>query len=632
MESGNDKKKIRPLLNILSRRLSLIFLIAFAVTMTAIGFMQKSIAKRDSDSVLTLNVLDVKNDIMDMSERQMLSLAREVALYVDDMDETLEDQAFMDLIHGYDVHNDTPRLEFVDYMMLVFDLSEIDIVDENGIITESSEKDYIGFDMASGEQSAEFLCLLGEKAEYVQEYRPISFDGNKSMKYAGIALQDGGFVQIAYDAERFREEIDEQVFGATKNRHVGEKGYILIVGENGEIVSCPNESYIGKDIGIFDGLTVDVLESAMTGEPFEGEFHDVKYRCYGDKVEGYYIFALIPSEEMLSSMLITYIMTNVLEALTFIVMFLMLHHLIRRMVINNVTEVDSSLERIADGDLEVRVDAGGTQEFENLSANINTTVGYLKSLVAKEAERINRDLENAKNIQKSALPSLFPPFPDRDDFEIYASMDPAKEVGGDFFDFELLDGKLLGFCVADVSGKGIPAAMFMMRAKTLIKSYGVAGLHADEILKEVNNTLCTGNDAGMFVTCWLGILNTETGTVEYANAGHNPPLIRSGGGDFVYLTGNKPGFVLAGMENIKYKRYELQLNHGDELFLYTDGVTEATDLNNELFGEERLQNALNTMKAADCTEKCHLIRKAVDNFAGEAPQFDDITMMSLKYN
>jgi Serine phosphatase RsbU, regulator of sigma subunit len=486
--------------------------------------------------------------------------------------------------------------------------------------------------MASGEQSAEFLCLLDGVDEFVQEYRPISFNSEKSMKYAGVALEDGGFVQIAYNAERFRQDIDQQVLGATKNRHVGENGYILIISEDGEIVSCPDKSVIGEDISVFDGLTVEKLRPALTGEPFEGSFRGTTYRCLADMVEGYFIFALIPKEEMLSSMMLTYIMTNFLEAMTFILLFMMIYILIKGKVSDNVEKVDRSLNDIVAGDLDVRVDVRGTEEFENLSANINTTVGYLKDLVAQEAERIDKELEYAKNIQRSALPSLFPPFPDRDDFEIYASMDPAKEVGGDFFDFELLDGKLLGFCVADVSGKGIPAALFMMRAKTLIKSYGIAGLHADEILYAVNNELCTNNEAGMFVTCWLGILNTETGVVEYANAGHNPPLVCRSNGDFEYLKENRACFILAGMEDVKYRRHELLLDHGDEIFLYTDGVTEATDINNVLYGEERLQKALNAMKSEDCTQKCKLLRGSIDEFVGEAPQFDDITMLSLKYN
>ena len=209
-------------------------------------------------------------------------------------------------------------------------------------------------------------------------------------------------------------------------------------------------------------------------------------------------------------------------------------------------------------------------------------------------------------------------------------MHTAKEVGGDFYDFYFVDKNTLAFLIADVSGKGIPAAMFMMTAKTLLKSYAESGMGVAEVLTQANNKLCESNDAGMFVTVWMGYLNTKTGEVTYANAGHNPPFIRHADGS-VDVVKSRPGLVLAGMEGIRYRTNAVQLKPGDLLYLYTDGVTEATDAENNLFGEARLQAVLQQKMSGDIQTVCTQVKEDVDRFVGEAPQFDDITMLALTY-
>lgn len=251
--------------------------------------------------------------------------------------------------------------------------------------------------------------------------------------------------------------------------------------------------------------------------------------------------------------------------------------------------------------------------------------------VAAERERMSVELSLAAKIQANILPSTFPPYPNRKDFDIFASMDAAKEVGGDFYDFYLLDNDRLAFLIADVSGKGIPAALFMMRAKMTIKSLAESGADVHMILSEANARLCEGNDAGMFVTAWLGIVDMKTGVLSYANAGHNPPVIRHNQKEFEYIK-TRSNFVLAGMEGVPYKKYELQLFPGDELFLYTDGVTEAEDEKEALFGEERLLESLNGTLDSSVEARCKTVKKAIDNFAGAAEQFDDITMLSVCFN
>ena len=257
---------------------------------------------------------------------------------------------------------------------------------------------------------------------------------------------------------------------------------------------------------------------------------------------------------------------------------------------------------------------------------------YIEKLekVTAEKERIGAELTLASDIQAHMLPCIFPAFPDYDEFDIYATMTPAKEVGGDFYDFFMTDENHLAFVMADVSGKGVPAALFMVIAKTLIKNYAQMGQEPGQVFTTVNRLLCDGNDAGLFVTAWIGILDLESGLLKYANAGHNPPLIKKAGGQFEYLR-SRPGFVLAGMDTTRYRQSEMVLNPGDRIFLYTDGVTEATDSSQQLYGEDRLESLLNRCQADTAEEMLADLKNDIDSFVCEAPQFDDITMLMLDF-
>ena len=247
----------------------------------------------------------------------------------------------------------------------------------------------------------------------------------------------------------------------------------------------------------------------------------------------------------------------------------------------------------------------------------------------REKQRIGAELHVATQIQASMLPCIFPAFPDRKEFDIYATMNPAKEVGGDFYDFFLIDDDHLALVMADVSGKGVPAALFMVIAKTLLKNAAQAGWSPGAVLEKVNNQLCENNQAEMFVTVWLGVYEISTGKLTVANAGHEFPAIKRADGNFA-LYKEKPGFVLAGMENARYLEYKLELHKGDILFVYTDGVAEATDAANTLYGTERMLTALNSFSDGTPEELLHVVKNDIDRFVGKAPQFDDITMLALK--
>ena len=245
-------------------------------------------------------------------------------------------------------------------------------------------------------------------------------------------------------------------------------------------------------------------------------------------------------------------------------------------------------------------------------------------------ERLENELQTAAQIQTSMLPRTIPAFPERKEFDLFASMGPAKEVGGDFYDFFLIDDDHLCLVIADVSDKGIPAAMFMMRSKTAIKNYARNGLGPAEILENVNSTLCEGNDAHMFVTVWLGMLDLKTGLMRCANAGHEYPALMRAGGDYALLE-DPHGFVLGGFENVPMTEYEIQLTPGDRLFVYTDGIPEAMNTEGKQYGGERLTACLNQLKNGTQEQILDGMLRSIRSFAGETEQFDDITMLGITY-
>lgn len=268
------------------------------------------------------------------------------------------------------------------------------------------------------------------------------------------------------------------------------------------------------------------------------------------------------------------------------------------------------------------------EAFADISAKTQTYIKHITDITA-EKERIETELELATRIQADMLPSIFPPFPDRQEIDIFATMDPAKEVGGDFYDFFLIDDDHLAMVIADVSGKGVPAALFMMMSKILVSNNTMLCHFPNEVLERVNDQICKNNEEDMFVTVWLGILTISTGHVIASNAGHEYPILKTRDGEF-WIMKDKHSFVIGGMSDIKYRMYEFDLERGGALFLYTDGVPESTNADNEQFGSARMLEVLNSEPEADTHKLLDNMYYAVRNFAGDAPQFDDITMMAVK--
>lgn len=605
--------------------------IAFLATTVCLWFIQSNLSENNAISLLRLNLSDVREDIIDASDGNLLKITRSVAQEIN--------------------ARDTVDPEFLGELMARYDVTEINVIDENGIIVVTTYPDFLGYDMRGGIQSAEFMVLLSGQQEYVQSYQPVSYTdsgmagsvlkkGNYvqtglaasesvfSRKYGGVALERGGFVQVGYGAERFQRDIDEFVIGVTRNRHVGEGGCIIIVDEAWQIVSdrYGNE---GRNLDV-TGIWIDEA-SVPEGEVFVADVYGQSCYCMYQTSEGYRIVAVIPQSEAALSRNVSVGVTSAMQVVVFAALFIMIFLLVNRLVVRNIYQINESLSAITEGKLDTVVDVRSHAEFDDLSNDINATVDTLKRYIADAAARIDAELAFAKAIQHSAMPSVFPPYPGRKEFDIHAAMFTAKEVGGDFYDFYFVDEDTLAFLVADVSGKGIPAAMFMMQSKTLLKSCAESGMSIEQVFTTANEKLCEGNDAGMFVTAWMGLLNVRSGLVTFANAGHNPPLVKTGDGAFAYHK-TRAGFVLAGMEGIRYRKFELQLQPGDTLYLYTDGVTEATDGAQQLYGDERLLALLNSRSCTTARGVCEAVKADVDAFVGEAEQFDDITMLCLTWH
>ena len=604
------KKTSEGIAHTFQRRLLSCIVIAYLVTSTFTLVLQNGMAQIETQEVFTVAINDVESAVREKSNHQLLEIAEQVK---------------------QEYEND-PTVS-LSGLTEKYDIKEINVVDTNGIITNSTEADVINnYDMNSKEQSKEFVDMLKVQNSFVQEYSPRGKDESVWRKYAAVNLTDGGFIQVGYDAEQFHEMLNGFVIDVTKNRHVGTDGFVAVLDE--KLCMVIDNAYAGKHISSIGIIPPEEMKQGRTATAlYNADVMDgvndlrAKYMYVFKFVEGYCLIAAMPVAEAMFMRDASMLTSVFMQVLIFATLFVFIYILIKRVIINNLKKINNTLARITMGDLNVRVDVRSNEEFASLSDDINSTVSTLKRYIAEAAARIDKELEYAKQIQLSALPTNFP---DNEDFGIYAQMIAAKEVGGDFYDFYKLNDTTVVFLAADVSGKGIPAAMFMMTAKTIIKDLAESGMAVNDIFTKANEKLCENNESGMFVTAWMGILDITTGQVKFANAGHNPPLLKRANGSFEYLK-TRAGFVLAGMEGVRYRVGELTLNPGDRLFLYTDGVPEATNAENKLYGEDRLLSFMNQNTTMEAVKLLPALKANIDEFVGEAPQFDDITMLMLDY-
>lgn len=378
-------------------------------------------------------------------------------------------------------------------------------------------------------------------------------------------------------------------------------------------------------------LSTDLAGQILTPQDgfFRASVFNIDSICKTDVLDdGNTLLTLLPIDEVYEDRDMHSLETAYADILLISSVYILISFLVQYLVVNNLDLVNNSLHKITNGNLNEVVSVRNSSEFASLSDDINQTVDVLKGYIDAAEKRIEEELVLAAAIQDSALPKNFK-FP-RNDFEIYALMDPAKEVGGDFYDFFFVDVNKLALVIADVSGKGIPASLFMMRSKTAIRAVAEEGLAPSEILSRVNETLCEGNDADMFVTVWIGIIDLKTGLMQCANAGHEYPAIMRKGGEYE-LFKDKHSLALAAMPGLRIKEYELKLDPEDKLFVYTDGVPEAINEQVEDYGTGRMIRVLNDVKDDSMEDTLTAVRQDMIAFVGNAEQFDDITMLGFTY-
>lgn len=500
------------------------------------------------------------------------------------------------------------------------------VTDQEGTILQSNLPGMEGLNVNAYGRAGELLS--SEEDVYIGPYQPSYFDPTRHYVYAGTELADGSRLIVGYGQSFLHRELQRRASSGVLTRSVGIEGELTLLEPDG---SAQDGMEVGDDIQERIVLHNDAPNTLFTAKGPDGQMVFVMYEGvflpYGDHIA----VAMLPVTEAVFVGSLMAFLTILTEILIFLTLFIHLSYLVRREVISQIRAVNSSLEKLTGGDLDEVVRVQSSSEFAELSSGINATIDTLKRYIADAAARLDQELEFARTIQRAALPSVFPAFPNRGECDIYASMEAAKEVGGDFYDFYLLGESTLVMVIADVSGKGIPAAMFMMRAKTMLKNFTETGLDVAEAFEKTNDGLCENNEANMFVTAWMGALDLRTGRMRYVNAGHNPMLIAPADGPFAYVK-PKAGFVLAGIEGYPYKAAELTLRPGDVLYVYTDGVTEAQNLSGELFGEDRLLESVNRARSGSVEELCDAVRADATAFAGEAEQFDDMTMLAVRVN
>ncbi len=467
---------------------------------------------------------------------------------------------------------------------------------------------------------------------YVEDLYKDSIEAYKNPVHneTGYAQTEGGGSNSQYS-----EPMNYWFMNVVKNRRVGVIGALVIVtADEKKIIGSTDSIYIGEYMdmtGVFSDRPGEFTRSEpeILGEP-----------CYAVSVlvGDHYLLGIYPKEEAgWMSVFSTVLMTGIF-AIILLCMFFVLRKLLKKYVVDGIYAINSSLMKITEGDLEEKADVRTSTEFASLSDGINVTVDRLKMLIAKANAKIDEELETARMVQKISLPDPEKFCSSRRDFGLYACMETAKMVGGDFYDFYMLSDHLLAVTIADVSDKGIAAALFMMRAKALLQDLAKSGMGIAELMTQANRSLWENNEGNMFVTVWIGFIDLSNGNVSYVHAGHTcPVLIRHDGPVFVK---KKQELLMGGMPGVVYHEQKIVMHPGEQLFLYTDGVNEASDGTGEQYGNQRLLSVLSSAGRCDgetdlrecCKRTCRLVSEDVKRFSDGAIQSDDITMLCIAYN
>ena len=518
-------------------------------------------------------------------------------------------------------------------------ISELDIVDPDGKVVYSNQEHIVGDDLANNDCYAPVLALFDQPDGTVavcsdapisetpsetpletpiQNYTAMKLDAHDLVLLMGTTKTDEEFIR--------KNVIDDYLTEDMSLYSIGETGYVLRADMNMTVQTSNREQYIGMnlhDMGFPFEKDEEYIGSSTLS--IDGE----KVFVYADNSQGLFIIYVFTVREAMAEPMRTLEFLLTVLIVVCLVIYLVVTFLIRVKILNNIDKVNASLSDIVQGNLDRKVDVRDSLEFDSLSEGINSTVDRLKELIDETGKRIDQELAFAKAVQFSSLPP-FSSISSRNEIVLDAYMEPAREVGGDFYDFFLIGENKLGLLIADVSGKGISAAMFMMKSEALIRERAMQGGTPGEILRDVNAALLEGTQTYYFVTVWFAILDLKTGEGIAVNAGHTDPIVRRNSGVFKFERCIHQ-LVVGVMEGINYVSEDFRLNPGDCLFLYTDGVIEAMNSSRELFGKERTVNVLNQNPDAPPQELIRNVRSALTDFAGDTEQFDDITMLCVEY-
>ena len=444
----------------------------------------------------------------------------------------------------------------------------------------------------------------------------------------GISTVDWEMSTIIEDVSKMKPL--EKTFSMYKNGNEIKNSFALFGNKDYDYIIATSDPYLNND---------ELIGHSLKEVPWYSDnlywityitYHNVKYiPFYKTLQNGMVLVVCVPKWEMFREIDKFYINMVIVLFLIGLIIPALLYLSMNRYIISPIEKLKDIANKIGNGE-DVNIHIEKPEEFAQLASTYDKMTNDIKS-ITQERAKINSELSIAKSIQASSLPNVFPPFPDKTEFNIFASMEPAKEVGGDFYDFYFINDTKFMFLIADVSGKGVPAALFMMTVKTLINNLSQVNDDPKELIEKINKKICETNKEGFFVTMLAGIADIKTGELNIINCGHNLPLIKRQNGNYEYMELSS-NIALGVFDNAEFEIYNTVLNPGDTIYTYTDGVTEATNIDNEMFGEQKLRECLNNIGDAEPIEIAQRIKDSIQGYTDSAPQSDDITMLIFKYN
>lgn len=627
------KREERSISSSIVRNLVIGIIIAYILTGAMTFAIQTNdvIMQTSEDLNSQLDTLDTEFDTMFQIE--MTKTMNAIAYYPDiRMLEPLYTLSSGDITALYERKNisDKSTAEVLRFYADLYDVSQINVLDKNKTVLYSSKPDDIGKVI----QDENIYQAINKNNSYVEARVSENGYACSSIRFFNESdvLKDAKYLQILYTQDFLSQKIKSYVSDSSEPFNIGETGFIAILpmeaDEHGQ--RRPINSLLAESaISIPDGIKTFAPENYAENTLSSARWDDTRYYFYYRERAGYYCLSVMKYKSVMLQRNLSVMIVLLMELEIFTIAFLMIYSGIHIHITRNLRRVNGKLDEIRAGKLDTWLDVRPNREFVQLSDSINATVDTLEHYIAAEAARIDGELALAHTIQTNALPNVFPPYPNRREFEIYASMTPARKVGGDFYDFFFTDDDKLAFVIADVSGKGIPAALFMMTARATLKNLALQGNSLQDVFDTANKRLYESNPSLQFVTVWMGILDLRLGMLSYVNAGHTAPvLIRNGE---TALLAERSGFVLAGKRGSRYRSKELQLQPNDMLLMYTDGVTEAFNNAGELYGEKRLRALCGGAAGVDAQTLCETVKASVDAFSDGCTQADDITMLAIRY-